>query len=160
MLRSKRSICGTPIHPWSIRTFLAFAAGEGILLDLVILGRSGDGGGGDGSRLQISVVSMIPIRNCGRQEANDLFTRKDFMNITATTVNQCARDKTIYTVFDEVNTTADVLDLKQLITTGGQLMCGGSGRNICTPRFLFRWDTGEGHSQHPVFQRRFNRLNL
>jgi len=51
ILRNNNVLCGTPIYPWSIRTFLEFAAAEGTLLDLVIPGRSRNGGGEDVSRL-------------------------------------------------------------------------------------------------------------
>lgn len=57
ILRNNNILCGTPIYPWSIRTFFAFAAAEGILLDLVILEWSSNRGGGEEvSRFQISVV--------------------------------------------------------------------------------------------------------
>lgn len=47
ILRNNDFMCGTPIYPWSIMTFLAFAAVEGTLLVLVILGWSVNGSGED-----------------------------------------------------------------------------------------------------------------
>ena len=67
----RNNICGTLVYPWSIRTFLAFAAADGILLDLVILGWSRDGSGEvDVSRFQTSVVESrsrtTDTSRCGR----------------------------------------------------------------------------------------------
>ena len=47
ILRDTKGYMWDTDYPWSIRTFLAFAAAEGILLDLVIL-RSFENVGGGG----------------------------------------------------------------------------------------------------------------
>ena len=58
MLRKTKAIWDSN-HPWSIKTFLEFAAVEGILLDLVILGYLENGGGEeDGSLFQTMIHDM------------------------------------------------------------------------------------------------------
>lgn len=113
---------------------------------------------------QITAIAEITIasEDGAEDRPSSFFVHPKFMKIITSTVNSCGEDETTYTPFYEKEKNGTVSrvgcgsKLKALIMMGGQLRF----RNVWTPKSLFRWDAGEGHSQHPVFQIGFDRLDL